>query len=122
MADTQPVVSIPQTTPTPEIPGGGLAGFAPFLIILVVFYFLVLRPQQKKFKDHQGMIASLKKGDKVVTGGGIAGTIVKAEDDWVSVEIAQGVVVQVSRATITGLAGESEIMKKKKSGKIANDN
>ncbi len=102
--------------------GESAAGLLPFFVILVVFYFLVLRPQQRKAKDHQSMIAALDKGDRVVTGGGIIGKVVKVDNDMISVEIAQGVTVQVARATVVNVLGKEKADKKVKSGSIANDN
>ncbi len=110
-----------------------IAGLLPFLLIIVVFWFLIIRPQSKRFKEHQAMIKALKKGDRVVTGGGIVGKIVKATEgsDTVDVEIASGVTVEVTRATITSLATTPEkktaapaakTPAKGKGKKIANDN
>jgi preprotein translocase subunit YajC len=75
----------------------------PLLIMVVVFYFLLIRPQQKKMRDHRDMVASLKRGDKVITGGGIVGTIVRGEEGKpvVTIEIAPNVRVDVMRSTIT---------------------
>lgn len=83
-----------------------MAGLLPFLLIIVVFYLFVIRPQSKRFKEHTSMVLGLKKGDRVVTGGGIIGKVVKADagNDTVQVEIAPSVTVEVSRATITALA------------------
>lgn len=82
----------------------------PFALVVVVFWFFLIRPQSKKFKEHQEMVKALKKGDRVVTGGGIVGKIVKAAQDseTVEVEIAPGVNVEVTRATITGKASAAE--------------
>ena len=85
---------------------GGGSGFliqiAPLVLIFAVFYFLLIRPQQKKMKEHRSMVESLSKGDKVVTAGGLLGTISKIEDDRIaSVEISENVKVQVVRSTIT---------------------
>jgi preprotein translocase subunit YajC len=77
--------------------------FLPLFLIFGVFYFLLIRPQQKKLEDHNALVKTLKKGDKVITGGGIAGTVTSVSDDeYVMVEIAQGVQVKVARATISG--------------------
>ena len=74
----------------------------PIILIFVVFYFLLIRPQQKKMRDHREMLGALRRGDKVVTGGGIVGQIVKVgEDDQITVEIADEVRVKVVRSTIT---------------------
>lgn len=94
-------------------PGGGmesLMSLAPLVLIFVVFYFLLIRPQQKKLKEHKGMLEALRRGDRVVTGGGIIGTIVKVgnNEDDVTVEIAEGVRVRVLRGTITSVLAKTE--------------
>ena len=86
--------------------GGGLEGlmqFAPLVLIFVVFYFLMIRPQQKRQKEHQAMVRAAKRGDRIVTSGGIVGVITKANDadNDVEVEIAQGVKVRVVRTAIS---------------------
>ena len=81
----------------------------PLVLIFVVFYFLLIRPQQKKMKDHKAMIGSLRRGDRVVTGGGIVGTVVKAQgDEDCVVEIADGVRVRVVRSTIQSVLSRTE--------------
>jgi preprotein translocase subunit YajC len=88
-------------------PGGfDIVSLMPLVLIFVVFYFLLIRPQQKKMKQHREMIESLKKGDPVVTSGGIIGKIVRIEpgENIALVEIAQGVQVKVARNTIAELA------------------
>lgn len=92
-------------------PGGGmesLMSLAPLVLIFVVFYFLLIRPQQKKLKEHKSMLDALRRGDKVVTGGGIVGSVVKVADDEVTVEIASGVQVRVLRPTITSVLAKTE--------------
>ncbi|MFV3075674.1 preprotein translocase subunit YajC [Niveispirillum fermenti] len=94
-------------------PGGGgmetLMSLAPLVLIFVVFYFLLIRPQQKKLKEHRSMLEALRRGDRVVTGGGIVGSIVKVgTDDEVTVEIAEGVRVRVLRSTITSVLARTE--------------
>lgn len=79
-----------------------LVQFLPLVLIFVVFYFLLIRPQQKKQKDHRSMLDTLRRGDRVVTGGGIIGTVNKVTTpEEVEVDIAQGVRVRVLRSTIT---------------------
>ena len=83
--------------------------FLPLVLIFVVFYFLLIRPQQKKAKDHRGMLESLRRGDRVVTGGGIIGTVnrvVSAEE--VEVDIASGTRVRVVRSTITNVLAKPD--------------
>ena len=80
---------------------GVLFGILPWLAIFVIFYFLMIRPQQRRVKEHQARISAVKKGDEVVTGGGIRGKVTKVSDDEAEVEIAQGVKVRVVKSTIT---------------------
>jgi preprotein translocase subunit YajC len=86
-----------------------LVQIAPFVLILVVFYFFLIRPQQQKAKEHKTMLGALRRGDRVVTGGGIIGTIAKVvSDEEVLVEIADGLRVRVVRSTITGVTAKTE--------------
>ncbi|RME85422.1 MAG: preprotein translocase subunit YajC [Zetaproteobacteria bacterium] len=80
--------------------------FVPLILIFLVFYFLLIRPQQKRIKAHQELVNSLKKGDKIITGGGIYAEVVDAKpgEDWIKVQIADGVRVRIKRSTIQGLA------------------
>tara|TARA_B100000470_G_C19769602_1_gene382344 strand:- start:509 stop:796 length:288 start_codon:yes stop_codon:yes gene_type:complete len=93
--------------------GSGIGQFIPLILIFVIFYFFLIRPQQKKAKEHKAMIESLKKGDKIVTSGGITGTITRVVDtDKVEVEIAENVTVTVIRATgIQNLMNSQEVKK-----------
>ena len=84
----------------------GLASFLPLVLIFVIMYFLILRPQQKRMKEQRNMIAELKRGDQVVTQGGIIGKITDVKDDEVTVEIAQGVKIRVVRATIAQVVSQ----------------
>lgn len=79
---------------------GAIAQFIPLILIFVIMYFLILRPQQKRMKEHRNMVAALKRGDQVVTQGGLIGKISDVKDDEVSVEVAQGVKVRVVRSSI----------------------
>jgi preprotein translocase subunit YajC len=94
----------------PAAAGGmaSIAQFVPLILIFVVFYFLLIRPQQKKAKEHQNYLANLKKGDKVVTGGGIHGQITGLTDTVVTLEIAENVRIKVNRGAIAGSAAEME--------------
>jgi preprotein translocase subunit YajC len=86
-----------------------LVQFAPFVLIFVVFYFFVIRPQQQKTRDHRSMLGALRRGDRVVTGGGIIGTVAKVVgDDEVLVDIAEGTRVRVVRSTITAVLAKTE--------------
>lgn len=84
----------------PGAAGGGLVGFLPLIIIFVIFYFLLIRPQAKRAKEHKAMIEAIAKGDEVITGGGIAGKVTHMGEGFVTVEIAEGVAVKVQRHTI----------------------
>ena len=84
--------------------GSGFAQFVPLILIFVIFYFFLIRPQQKKVKDHKLMVASLKRGDEVVTSGGIVGKIERVlGDDKVDILISDNVTVQVVQSTIQSL-------------------
>ena len=91
----------------------GIGQFIPLILIFVIFYFFLIRTKQKKVKEHKAMVESLKKGDKVVTSGGITGTISRVIDnDKVEVEIADNVTVEVVRGTgIQSLMNSQEIKK-----------
>ena len=80
---------------------GILIGILPWVAIFAIFYMLMIRPQQQRVKQHQAEIAAVKKGDEVVTGGGIRGRVTKVGDDEAEVEIAQGVKIRVIKSTIT---------------------
>jgi len=92
-----------QTTAT--VSPGGPAGFllqtAPLLFIFVIFYFLLIRPQQRRTKLHQAMIGAVKKNDTVVTGGGLIGKVTRVDETEVEVEIASGVRVKAMRGTLS---------------------
>jgi preprotein translocase subunit YajC len=95
---------------------GGFASFLPLILIFVVFYFLLIRPQQKQAKQHQQFLKDLKTGDKVVTRGGIHGTITGLTDTAITLEIAKDIKVKVSRDAIGGSAAQPEAAAAKKSG------
>jgi preprotein translocase subunit YajC len=82
---------------------GMLVEILPWLLIFVIFYLLMIRPQQQRVKQHQAAIMAVKKGDDIVTGGGIRGRVTKVGDDEVEVEIAQGVKVRVVKSTISNV-------------------
>ena len=84
--------------------GSGFAQFIPLILIFVIFYFFLIRPQQKKVKEHKMMVAALKRGDEVVTSGGIVGKIERVlGDDKVDILISENVTVQVVQSTIQSL-------------------
>jgi preprotein translocase subunit YajC len=88
---------------------GALVQFLPLVLIFVVFYFLLIRPQQRKQKDHRSMLETLRRGDRVVTGGGIVGTVNKVvSPEEVEVDIAQGVRVRVLRNTISSVLAKPD--------------
>lgn len=90
-------------------PLGGIEGFLPIILIFVVFYFLLIRPQQKRMKQHKELLNTLRRGDRVVTGGGIIGTVTKVVSDTeVAVEISEGVRVRVLRGTIQDILTKTE--------------
>ena len=97
---------------------GGFAeggfGLLPILFVMVIFYFLLIRPQQKRAKQHREMLAAIRRGDKIVTSGGLTGTVVKVTDDsdTVDVEIAKDVKVQIVRSMIADIRGKTEPAKK----------
>ena len=80
--------------------GNLLTGLAPFAIIFIVFYFLLIRPQQKKAKEHKALVEALAKGDEVITSSGIAGRIAKVTDDFVTVTIAENVDIQMQKVAV----------------------
>jgi len=86
---------------------GGIASFLPLILIFVIFYFLLIRPQQKKVKEHQAFVAALKKGDKVVTNGGLHGEITGLTETVVTLEVADNVRIKISRAYIAGAQGSN---------------
>ncbi len=88
----------------PGAQGGGFGAFVPLILMFAIFYFLLIRPQQKKQKEHQAMIAGLKKGDRIMMTGGIYGRITSLEDSVLGVEIADKVRVKVNRSYVAALA------------------
>ncbi len=93
----------------------GFEAFLPLILIVVVFYFLLIRPQQKKMKEHKAMLGAIRRGDRVVTGGGIIGTVTKVVDDnEVAMEIADGVRVRVQRSLISTVLSKTEPVKEQK--------
>jgi preprotein translocase subunit YajC len=82
---------------------GGLASFIPLVLMFVIFYFLLIRPQQKKTKEHRDMVAGVKKGDRIITSGGIHGQVTAVDDATLTVEISDKVRIKLNRANIAGL-------------------
>jgi len=88
---------------------GALTSFVPLLLIFAIMYFILIRPQQKKLKEHKTMVEALRRGDQVVTQGGIMGKVTKVKEDGeVEVEIADGVRVRVVRSTIAQVVSKTE--------------
>ena len=86
-----------------------LGQFIPLILIFAIMYFLLIRPQQKKLRDHQAMVAALRRGDQVVTQGGLIGKVSKVKDDnEVEVELGEGVKVRVVRSTIAQVLNKTE--------------
>ena len=90
-----------QAAPAAASPESGLLGMLPLVLMFVVLYFVMIRPQMKRQKEHKAMIEALGKGDEVVTAGGIIGKISKMGDSFVHVEVASGVELQLQRSAIT---------------------
>ena len=92
--------------------GSGFAQFIPLILIFVIFYFFLIRPQQKKIKEHKLMVSALKRGDEVVTSGGIVGRVERVlEDDKLEVLISENVTVQVVKSTIQTLTNKPQLKK-----------
>jgi preprotein translocase subunit YajC len=88
--------------------GGGLMSLLPLILIFVILYFLLIRPQQKKAKAHQQFVADLKKGDKVITSGGLYGRITGLTDKYITLEIAEQVRVKVVRSHVVGSSSDQD--------------
>ena len=92
--------------------GSGIAQFVPLILIFVIFYFFLIRPQQKKVKDHKSMVSALKRGDEVITSGGIVATIERVhEDDKIDLSISENVTVKVVKSTIQNLLTKADTKK-----------
>ena len=78
----------------------GMAQFLPLVLLFVIFYFLIIRPQQKQQKAHKEMLAGLKKGDKIVTNGGLHAEVVKTEEDFIKIKLNDTVIVKLDRAFV----------------------
>ena len=85
-----------------------MTAFIPIILMFAIFYFLLIRPQQKKAKVHKEMLSAIKKGDKVITNGGLHGVVTGIQDTVVTMEIAPKIRVKVSRGSIAGIASRSE--------------
>ena len=106
-----PFISVAYAQSSDAASGSAFFQFIPLILILGVFWFLIIRPQQKKQKAHQGMVDSLRKGDKVVTNGGIFGTIVKVGDDRLTLEIASKIQIQLERHQVARMDKKTGVNK-----------
>src|SRR4030042_4791511 len=88
--------------------GGGMSAFIPLILMFAIFYFLLIRPQQKKAKQQKAMLSSIRKGDRIVTSGGLHGLITGVADDVVTMEIAPKIRVKVSRGSVAGVLKREE--------------
>jgi preprotein translocase subunit YajC len=103
------VTSAHADTATPSIGGFDIMSFLPLILIFAVFYFLILRPQQKKLKEHQQTLSNLRRGDRVITNGGIIGTISKlVSDQEIQLEIAEDVRIRVVRSMISSVVSKTD--------------
>ncbi len=93
----------------PQGQGDALTSFLPLIFIFVVFYFLLIRPQSKKAKEHKQMVEALAKGDEVVTNGGLLGRISKIGDNFIEVELSEGMTVKVQRQAVANLMPKGTI-------------
>lgn len=96
--------------------GNPITAFAPLIIMFVIFYFLLIRPQQKKAKEHKQLLSNIKKGDHVLTSGGIYGRVTSTADDVLIIEIAGGVEIKVNRNFISTVVNPDKSPKKKEKG------
>jgi len=92
--------------------GNPIAAFAPLIIMFAIFYFLLIRPQQKKAKEHRQTLANLKRGDRVVTSGGLCGQIVDLTEDSLTIDVGGNVRIPVKRAFISGLDQTEDVQRK----------
>ena len=106
-----PFISVAYAQSADAGSGSAFFQFIPLILILGVFWFLIIRPQQKKQKEHQRMVDSIRKGDKVVTNGGIFGTIVKVGDDRLTLEIASKVQIQLERHQVSRMDKKTGVNK-----------
>ena len=92
--------------------GSGIAQFIPLILIFVIFYFFLIRPQQKRIKEHKSMVGALKRGDQVVTSGRIVGKVEKVfDDDKIDLVISDNVTVKVVKSTVQSLINKTDIKK-----------
>jgi len=97
--------------------GSPIVAALPFVLIFGLFYFLILRPQRKQSRQKEDMMKNIKRGDKVITAGGIHGRVVNTEEELLTIEIAKGVNIQIDRANISALINQDKAETKQKGGK-----
>ena len=90
-------------------PGGGLLSFLPLILIFAVFYFMLIRPQMKRTKEHKNLVSALSKGDEVVTNGGLLGKIVDISDSFVTLELADNIQIKLQRQAVTSVMPKGTI-------------
>ncbi len=88
--------------------GGGASGLIMMVVIFAIFYFILIRPQQKKMKEHKKMVDDLKKGDEIITGGGIYGVVENVAADTLTVKIAEGTKVKITRGSVAHVLTEEK--------------
>ena len=81
--------------------GSGIAGFLPLIVLVGVFWFMIMRPQQRRVKEQRMLLANVKQGDKVVAAGGIVGTVRRVDDDILSLQVADNVVIKVDKGSVS---------------------
>jgi len=97
--------------------GNPITAFLPLIIMFAIFYFLLIRPQQKKQKEHKETLANLKRGDRIITGGGLYGRIIDVKEDVLTIDLGNDVQVQINRSFVSGLAEAKVPEPKKEKGK-----
>jgi len=93
----------------PEAQSAGIESFIPLIIIFIIFYFLLIRPQSKRAKEHKNMVSGLAKGDEIATNGGLLGKIIEIDDNFMTIEIAKDTQVQVQRNAVSTLLPKGSI-------------
>ena len=114
-----PALALAQAAPAASGSQSGLLSFAPLVLIFIIFYFLLIRPQQKRFKEHQAMVESLKIGNEVFTSSGIFGKVKDIDDKekLISLEVAEGVVIKILKSSVTQVAESGKKNESEGSGK-----
>jgi preprotein translocase subunit YajC len=100
MSMTSLFISNAYAQSTASVQDGGITQYLPLIALIIVFYFLILRPQQKRAKEQKSMIEALQKGDEVVAAGGLLGRVSKVDENYVSVEVAAGVTINVQKGAV----------------------